>query len=174
MNTEENTKIEQKAPLSLESLPPLPERNVAREWEKGQYWSSLLTGDLATVPEEVRRKAGAADDALPASEQDYRLAASINRSWVVDHRNMSREEVRTAWPDLRHKLSEELEVADNESEVYAGLSLRHTEEPLRQQVRRQRPIQIRPWAAFAYIFQSLRPVWCAPLPREAWSAPGRG
>ena len=136
MNTEENTKIEQKAPLSLESLPPLPERNVAREWEKGQYWSSLLTGDLATVPEEVRRKAGAADDALPASEQDYRLAASINRSWVVDHRNMSREEVRTAWPDLRHKLSEELEVADNESEVYAGLSLRHTEEPLRQQVRR--------------------------------------
>lgn len=128
--------IEQKAPIPLESLSPLPERNVGRELEKGQYWTHLLTGDLSTVPEAVRRKAGAADDALPAEERDYRLAASINRSWVVDHRNMSREEVSSAWPELRREMAEELGVADTEDEVYAGLSLRHSEEPLREQVRR--------------------------------------
>lgn len=128
--------IEQKAPIPLESLSPLPERNVGRELEKGQYWNHLLTGDLSTVPETVRRKAGAADESLPAEERDYRLAASINRSWVVDHRNMSREEVSAAWPDLRREMAEELGVADNENEVYAGLSLRHSEEPLREQVRR--------------------------------------
>lgn len=120
----------------MESLSPLPERNVGRELEKGQYWNLLLTGDLSTVPEEVRHKAGADDKTLPSDERDYRLAGSINRSWVVDHRNKNREEVSAAWPDLRREMAEELGVADTENEVYAGLSLRHSEEPLREQVRR--------------------------------------
>lgn len=136
MNTETTTIIEHRDPIPLESLQPLPERNVGRELEKGRYWNNLLTGDLAAVPDEVRRKAGAADETLPAEERDYRLAASINRSWVVDHRNKSREEVSAAWPEIRHEMAEELGVADNENEVYAGLSLRRSEEPLREQVRR--------------------------------------
>lgn len=133
---DETDMIEQRDPLPLESLQPLPDKNLGRELEKGLYWNHLLTGDLSAVPEEVWRKAGAADETLPAAERDYRLTTSINRSWVVDHRSKSREEVRAAWPEIRHEMAEDLGVADNENEVYAGLSLRHREEPLRLQVRR--------------------------------------
>lgn len=127
--------MEQKKPIPLESLAPLPEKNAGREWEKTRYWNTLLTGDLAAVPAEVRQRAGAADESLPAEERDYRLASSINRSWMVDHRNMSREQVQGSWPELRKKLAGELGVQDDEDEVYAGLSLRNQETPIREQVR---------------------------------------
>ncbi len=133
---EETTTLEQNKPIPLELLPPLPEKNDGREWEKTRYWNNLLTGDLAAVPAEVRQRAGAADESLPAGERDYRLASSINRSWVVDHRKMSREQVQGSWPELRKGLAGELGVQDAEDEVYAGLSLRNQETPIREQVRR--------------------------------------
>ena len=72
--------IEQREPIPLESLAPLPEVNVGRELEKGLYWNKLLTGNLAAVPDEVRHKAGADDESQPAEERDYRLMTNINRS----------------------------------------------------------------------------------------------
>lgn len=128
--------MEPRAPLPLESLAPLPERNTGRELEKGQYWNRLLTGNLDDVPEEHRRKAGAADESRPAEERDYRLAAAINRSWVVDHSSLSRDEVQRTWPELRRHLSQELGVQNSEQEVYAGLSLQRQEMPLREELRR--------------------------------------
>lgn len=133
---EDTTTIEQKAPIPLESLEPLPEQNIGRVWEKGQYWNRLLTGDLDTVPEAVRHRAGAAGESRPPEEQDYRLAASINRSWVVDHRNLSREQVKDSWPELRRGMAEEMGVLDDETEVYAGLSLLNEDTPVRERVRR--------------------------------------
>lgn len=127
--------IETREPLALESLTPPEVKNEGRELEKGFYWNQLLTGDLSTVPDSVRQKAGAADESLPSVEREYRLASSINRSWVVDYRNKSREEVSRAWPELRRGMAEELGVADSESEVYNALSLKHQDEPLREQVR---------------------------------------
>ena len=128
--------IEAKEPLALESLAPLEEKNEGRELEKVGYWNQLLTGDLSAVPDSVRQKAGAADESLPSAEREYRLASSINRSWVVDYRNKSREEVSRTWPELRRGMAEELGVADSESEVYHALSLKHQDMPLREQVRR--------------------------------------
>lgn len=128
--------MEPRAPIPLESLAPLPVVNNGRELEKGQYWNQLLTGNLDDVPEALRRKAGAGDDTQPAEERDYRLAAAINRSWVVDHRRLSREEVQRAWPELRRNLAQELGVQNSEQEVYTGLSLQQQELPLREELRR--------------------------------------
>ena len=122
-------------PLPLESLAPLPEQNAGREAEKGHYWSKLLTGNLEQVPLVLRRKAGAGDEQEPAEVRDYRLASSINRSWVVDHKNLSREQVRANWPDLRRNMAQELGVQNDEHEVYTALSLRQAELPAREKVR---------------------------------------
>lgn len=136
MNTQ-TLEVKQNAPIPLESLAPLPQQNSAKEWEKGQYWNSLLSGELDKVPFALRRKAGAEDESLPPAERDYRLMSSINRSWVVDHQQMNREQVRANWPELRRNMAQQLQVRDSEQEVYSGLSLRHQEKPRRDEVRQR-------------------------------------
>ena len=128
MNTEEQNKtplpLPVAAPLPLESLAPLsPAPDTGRQWEKGQYWNRLLTGDPATVPAEARQKAGVDDSSLPAEERDYRLVSAINRSWVVDHKGLSREQVRSEWPALRRRVAQELDVPDDEHELFTALSV---------------------------------------------------
>ena len=145
MNTTENTEetvpapqpLPVAAPLPLESLAPLPSPpDSGREWEKGQYWNQLLTGDPATVPDALRRKAGVDDAAAPAEERDYRLVSTINRSWVVDHKGLSREQVRSEWPTLRRAVARELDVPDDENEVFAALSVQQAEAPRRESAQR--------------------------------------
>ena len=128
--------IAEKEPLPLESLPPQPVQDTGRELEKGRYWSSLLTGNLEQVPLALRQKVGADNETEPAEVRDYRLASHINRSWVVDHQKVSREQVRANWPELRRNMAAEMGVQDDEQEVYSALSLRQMEAPAREQVRR--------------------------------------
>ena len=99
------------------------------------YWKHLLTGDADTVPDEVRRIAGADDATLTPDERDYRVFSTINRSWYADHRNPDRNRVRTDWPQLRRGLAQELKVADDEREIYMALSLRYDEKKLRSAAR---------------------------------------
>ena len=117
-------------------LMPQAEQKPAHGAEKGLYWNSLLTGNLEQVPLPLRRKAGADDETEPAEARDYRLASSINRSWVVDHSTLSRDEVRGNWPELRRNMTRNLGVRDDEQELYSALSLRQTEAPTRDKVRR--------------------------------------
>lgn len=136
MNTmKENDTLEAPVPLPLESLAPVQEVDSGKEWEKNRYWNNLLTGDPAAVPDELRRKAGAGAADAPEEERDYRLMSSINRSWVVDYKKMQKEQVRSAWPDIRLNLARELGVRDSEPEVYAALSLQHQDAPKRREVR---------------------------------------
>lgn len=121
MNNMEQEIEEIRKPVPLESLPPLREVNSGKEWEKSQYWNTLLTGDPSTVPAEVRHKAGADDESRPAEERDYQLMSSINRSWVVDHRGLEREKVRAEWPELRRNISRELGVRDTEPELFTAI-----------------------------------------------------
>ena len=54
MNTmKENDTLEAPVPLPLESLAPVQEVDSGKEWEKNRYWNNLLTGDPATVPDEL-------------------------------------------------------------------------------------------------------------------------
>lgn len=135
MNTE-TVEIKQDKPLPLDSLQPLPKVNQGKEWEKGQYWNTLLTGDLSSVPDALRQKAGAADESLPQEERDYRLMTNINRSWVVDYQNMSREQVRSAWPELRRDLTRLFGVGNSEKELYSALSLKNADAPKAEKARR--------------------------------------
>ncbi len=96
-----------------------------REREIRAYWDKILTGRVDTIPEEVRQRAGAADETLDAKERDYRLLSAVNRSWVADHRGVSREEVQADWNRMRAELAEELGVASDEQEVFTALSNRH-------------------------------------------------
>lgn len=135
MKTIEQEKVEYEAPIPLESLPQPQVGNEGKELEKGLYWNKLLTGNPATVPDEVRKKAGADDETQPAESRDYRLMNSINRSWVVDHRGMSREQVRAEWPELRRGMARELGVRDDEAEVFTALSVQNSEAPVRKKAR---------------------------------------
>ena len=123
-------------PQPLESLtPPPPQADAWQEREKGLYWSRLLTGDPATVPAALRQRAGVDDAAQPAEERDYRLVSTINRSWVVDHKGLSREQVRSDWPVLRRSVAQELGVQDDEHELFTALSVQQTEAPQRGKAR---------------------------------------
>lgn len=134
----ETKPLEKQNPLSLNPQPLHQEPLAVREEnapEKERYWNSLLTGDPATVPDEVWSRAGANDERAPEEERHYRLMSNINRSWVVDYKKMQKEQVRADWPDIRLNLARELKVRDTEQEVYAGLSLQQQEAPRRREVR---------------------------------------
>ena len=101
-----------------------------------RYWQSVLTGNADTVPMEVRERSGANDALLSPEQREYNLCSSINRSWVADHRNHSREEISANWNRLRSQLASELAVANDEREVFMALSARETEAPRREMGRR--------------------------------------
>lgn len=130
----ENNSQELKPPTPRETLLPLLKLNEGQELEKNQYWNNILTGNPDTVPDAVRRKAGAADEACPADERDYRLMSNINRSWVVDFKNKKKEEVRADWPGIRRDLAQELGVRDSEQEIYTALSLQQQDAPRRKEL----------------------------------------
>ena len=99
---------------------PEPSADAARQ----SYWMSVLTGDPATIPDAVRRRAGADDDTEDADERNYRLLSAVNRSWAAEHLGVSREKVRADWDAIRAHMADEMGVASDEYEVFAGLSER--------------------------------------------------
>ena len=96
--------------------------------EKTAHWDRILTGDAATVPEDIRKQAGADDDSLPPEEREYNLLTTVNRSWAADHLDMSREQVRADWKNIRNTLADTLQVGGNEQEVFQALSARRSGE----------------------------------------------
>ena len=93
------------------------------EEEKERYWQRVLTGNPETVPADVIRQACADDPAVPEDENTYDLLTGINRSWYADHHpEESREELLLRWADVRRSLAEELNVANDEREVFTALA----------------------------------------------------
>lgn len=102
-----------------------------RDDPREAYWSRILTGDLATIPDDVRQKIGAPD----ADEREVALA--INRSWAVDHMGLTREQVRTGWSDIRSRLAKRLGTEEDERDVFDALSHEQQDmKPIRETVRR--------------------------------------
>lgn len=134
---------EQSLPTTVAPL-PTPEEAAAiqssrltmRDVERGRYWSKVLTGDVNTVPDAVRRKAGADDVSESAEQRNYKLLSAINRSWVVDHMNTPKEKVRSDWGRLRAEIADSLGVESDEHEVFCALSARREEENRREKARR--------------------------------------
>jgi len=120
-------------PLETQAATPAADDQTA---DMSAYWNRVLTGNPATVPTEVRTLAGADDDSLDPEEQNYRLLGTINRSWAVDHLGVSKEAVLDGWSGCRAQLAQSLGVADNEQEVFMGLSALEQDKPRREAGRR--------------------------------------
>ncbi len=110
---------------------PVPKPSAMKQ----QYWRRVLTGSAATVPDDVRERAGITDASLTDEQRDYRLLSTINRSWAVDNLGVSREQVRTDWAKLRAELAKRFHVADDEQELFAALAVESENAPRRERVK---------------------------------------
>ena len=63
------------------SVPSGTEKFPERESEREEYWNSVLTGDVMTIPREVRLKAEAMYPEGTADRE--RIAACVMQSWVA-------------------------------------------------------------------------------------------
>lgn len=105
-----------------------PEQKAKRE----AFWKQVLTGDVSTIPQHIRKKLMGDAEKLTQEEEDYQLLTALNRSWIVDHLGVSRKEAQRAWPVYRERLARRLEVADTDEDVFLALSERENEKPLRK------------------------------------------
>ncbi|MCQ2364191.1 MAG: hypothetical protein MJ051_01385 [Akkermansia sp.] len=126
---------ESEPPAAMQEPSPEPAAEEKAEPKlidaKEDYWSRVLTGNPDTVPQELRQRVGADDALVPEEEREYELLSAINRSWYADHHEESREQVAGQWPQLRSQMTEQLGVADDESELFDALSQQRQEESRR-------------------------------------------
>lgn len=108
--------------------PPQPQA----EGRMREYWKRVLTGDPATVPAAVRRKAGVEDWDAPEEQKSYRLLSVINKSWAADHLPSTREQIRSSWPRQRAELAQKYGVRDNEHELFLALSEEEKDAPRKE------------------------------------------
>ncbi len=103
------------------------------EIERDHYWGKVLTGNVATVPQDVREASGFA---LPANDdEEERVAGSIVRSWVVDHTPHTREDVMSNWGEIRREMSENMKAGESDRELFYALSAKaQTKRKDRQQL----------------------------------------
>lgn len=102
------------------------------EDSKKAYWKQILTGNPATVPASVRRKTGVDDWDAPEEQKEYRLLATVNKSWAADHLPCTREQISSSWPKQRAELTRKLGVQDNEHELFLALSDEQDNAPRRE------------------------------------------
>ena len=121
-------------PPKEENEPPAP-TPIATEGLKREYWKKVLTGDPATVPAAVRRKAGVDTWDAPEDQRVYRLLSTVNKSWAADHLPRTREQISSAWPQQRAELTHKLGVRDNEHELFLALSEEEKDAPRKEAAR---------------------------------------
>lgn len=71
--------------------------------EKEEYWNSVLTGDVATLPRDVRKEAESLY--APGMADNERVAACVMQSWVADTGGIPRERIRRDWKEIREQVA---------------------------------------------------------------------
>lgn len=121
------------SPVAAKSPEPEPPVQQVQALENDTlYWKDLYVGNASGVPDKVARMCGAHDASLSAEEREYRICSAINRSWYVNHQGGSREQVLRSWPQLRRRLADELNVADDEHEIYMAISAKYDEKHIKE------------------------------------------
>lgn len=96
---------------------------VIREEEKATYWNRIFTGDVRSIPQEVKDKVGVP---LPLSEEeDALLAGTVVRSWAADHLPFSREKISSGWGEIRRGIAHRLGTGEDDQEIFLALSERN-------------------------------------------------
>lgn len=96
-----------------------PEQDAA---EREEYWNSVLTGDVMTIPREVRQKAEALYPAGMADRE--RIAACVMQSWVADSGEIPRERIRRDWKNIREQVARQYGASGkSDDELFVAVSM---------------------------------------------------
>ncbi|MFI3243988.1 MAG: hypothetical protein R3Y56_07030, partial [Akkermansia sp.] len=148
----EEEEVEEKEEEEEEELPPIqtampmPTQAQAQAFEreqkqqltpmhdrqKKQYWDQIMTGDPLRIPDDIQEQAGLDDGEMDEEEKEQQLLSTVNRSWVVDHLNKNKQDVRQNWENIRSTLAKKYGVGDNEQELFYALSDEQMEGQRRQ------------------------------------------
>ena len=89
---------------------------------KEEYWNSVLTGDVMTIPREVRQKAEAMYPAGTADRE--RIAACVMQSWVADSGEIPRERIRRDWKSIREEVARQYGASGkSDDELFVAVSM---------------------------------------------------
>ena len=89
---------------------------------KEEYWNSVLTGDVMTIPREVRQKAEAMYPAGTADRE--RIAACVMQSWVADLGEIPRERIRRDWKSIREEVARQYGASGkSDDELFVAVSM---------------------------------------------------
>lgn len=90
--------------------------------EKEEYWNGVLTGDVMTIPREVRQKAEALYPAGTADRE--RIAACVMQSWVADYGKIPRERIRRDWKQIREQVARQYGASGkSDDELFVAVSM---------------------------------------------------
>lgn len=104
------------------SRPSGTEKFPERESEREEYWNSVLTGDVMTIPREVRMKAEAMYPAGTADRE--RIAACVMQSWVADSGAIPRERIRRDWKNIREQVARQYGASGkSDDELFVAVSM---------------------------------------------------
>lgn len=102
--------------------PSVPEEFPEQAAAKEEYWNSVLTGDVMTIPREVRQKAEALYPAGTADRE--RIAACVMQSWVADSGKIPRERIRRDWKSIREQVARQYGASGkSDDELFVAVSL---------------------------------------------------
>lgn len=89
---------------------------------KEEYWNSVLTGDVMTIPREVRQRAEALYPAGTADRE--RIAACVMQSWVADSGEIPRERIRRDWKSIREQVARQYGASGkSDDELFVAVSM---------------------------------------------------
>ena len=104
------------------SVPSGTEKFPERESEREEYWNSVLTGDVMTIPREVRLKAEAMYPEGTADRE--RIAACVMQSWVADSGAIPRERIRRDWKSIREQVARQYGASGkSDDELFVAVSM---------------------------------------------------
>ena len=104
------------------SVPSGMEKFPKRESEREEYWNSVLTGDVMTIPREVRLKAEAMYPEGTADRE--RIAACVMQSWVADSGTIPRERIRRDWKSIREQVARQYGASGkSDDELFVAVSM---------------------------------------------------
>ena len=116
------------------SVPSGTEKFPERESEREEYWNSVLTGDVMTIPREVRLKAEAMYPEGTADRE--RIAACVMQSWVADSGAIPRERIRRDWKSIREQVARQYDELISYADLYDSANFEAKKMIVNQLIRR--------------------------------------
>ena len=108
--------------VSAQAAPAAIVEDSGREAaEREEFWISVLSVDVASIPREVRREAEAMY--APGMADGERVAACVMQSWVADTGGIPRELIRKDWGQIREQVARQYGASGkSDNELFVAVS----------------------------------------------------